>query len=634
MMQVWGAGTESQGLNPYAMLDRLTDGFLALDTEWQLVYLNDAAYDWLLRIPVERDAQPAPAALSSLEHARAKEALLGKPIWEALPDEARLQLSFALQEAVRTQCAARIAHCPDEGDGYELRLHPSDTGLSVTIVPASRHPDEDRGRLQRRLEALEGKLDALYRLTHDVIAHVSPDGIVLDISPAVFHLLGYLPEEVIGLPIEAYIDTDEQRFMQRTRPKPHARQDQGVARLRFRHRDGHPVVCEASYAHIRAADGTLLHTVSVCRDITASIAAQKELRRSKDIVQLAQRIAGIGHYEWNVAARTITWSDEMYGIMGWEPGDYSNASEALREILHPDDRAMMEANRARVEALAAEPAPASDRDMLTSEFRVFAKSGEIRIIQSVAKLCRDGKGHADRLFGTVRDISSQRQTEELLRKSEKLKTVGQLAAGIAHEIRNPLTSLKGFSKLLRNAADAPAERYYRIMEAEFDRIEMILGELLVLAKPHATTYEPWDVRLIVQEVSDLLGSQAILSDVVIHTELLAEECSVRCEKNQLKQVVMNIVKNAIEAMPDGGDLRALVSREAGAVLIRVSDQGVGIDEDKLPKLGEPFYTTKERGTGLGLMVSYKIIEEHEGSLEFASKPGEGTTVTIRLPVHR
>jgi len=620
MMQVWEAGTESQGSDPYAMLDRLTDGFLALDTEYRFVYLNDAAHDCLQRILSNRAALPATAAL------------LGTPIWEALPSEARLQVSSAFQEAMRTQHAARIAYCPDGGAGYELRLHPSNTGLSVTILPEAVQSNDEVGHLLRRLQALEDKLASLYRLTHDVIAHLSPDGIVRDVSPSVMQLLGYRPEEVIGLPASAFIDPDSRRFMKFEPGQAESGHDQGVVRFRFRHRDGHAVACEVAYAHIRDADGTLLHTVSVCRDITASIATLKELRRSKDNFLLAQRVAGIGYYEWHVADRTIAWSDEMYQIMGWEPADYPDERETFREILHPDDKAMMAAHKDKVETLAS--AAAFDREMLTIEFRVFAKSGEVRIIQSVAKFFSDRKGRAERLFGTVRDISKQRQTEELLRKSEKLKMVGQLAAGIAHEIRNPLTSLKGFSKLLRHAADAPAERYYRIMETEFDRIETILGELLVLAKPHATSYQPWDVRLIVQEVADLLGSQAILSDVVIHTEILTADGFVKCEKNQLKQVIMNLVKNAIEAMPDGGGLRVRVSREAGAVIICVSDQGVGIAEDKLPKLGEPFYTTKERGTGLGLMVSYKIIEEHGGSLEFASKPGEGTTVTIRLPMTR
>ena len=208
---------------------------------------------------------------------------------------------------------------------------------------------------------------------------------------------------------------------------------------------------------------------------------------------------------------------------------------------------------------------------------------------------------------------------------------GQLAAGIAHEIRNPLTSLKGFSKLLRAASGEQAERYYGIMDKEFVRIEMILSELLVLAKPQAATYRAWDVRLIVQEVVDLLGSQAILNNVVIHTELTSCDCAIRCESNQLKQVFMNLVKNAIEAMPAGGPLSVRVTRDLEDVFVRVADRGAGIPRDKLQRIGEPFFTTKDKGTGLGLMVSYQIIEEHKGSIGFESKEGEGTTVSVRLP---
>src|SRR5690606_37580169 len=147
---------------------------------------------------------------------------------------------------------------------------------------------------------------------------------------------------------------------------------------------------------------------------------------------------------------------------------------------------------------------------------------------------------------------------------------GQLAAGIAHEIRNPLTSLKGFSKLLRSASGEQADRYYDIMDKEFIRIEMILGELLVLAKPQTLSYRAWDIRLIVQEIVDLFDSQAILNNVVIRTELTDRDCTVRCEKNQLKQVFMNLVKNAIEAMPAGGPLGIRVTRDGAYVLVHVA----------------------------------------------------------------
>jgi two-component system, sporulation sensor kinase A len=622
MMQVWRAGVESHDLNPYPMLDRMTDGLLALDGEWRIAYLNDAARDNLFRIPDTRG--------SDTEHQQEQEALLGMTLWEALPQAAELKLSRVFREAAQSQVAARIAYRQEEGAEFELRLNPSRSGLIVLILPAADHSDDGRTQLARRLEATEARLQSLSMLTHDIIVHLSPEGSILDVSPAIERLLGYRPDEIIGMPTAAFYELEELLDYPRPVSGQASPSDQGMVRLHFRHRDGHVVPCEVSFANIRRPDGTLLHTVGVCRDITDRLAAQEELRETRDNFLLAQRIAGIGHYEWNMTDGSIRMSDEMYDILGHSRHEFRNDWDAFFEILHPDDRGMMLAHIQEVEALAKEP----NSDMVNVEYRIIDKSRRVRNIQATSKFFKGEYGRTERLFGTVRDITGQKQTEEMLRKSEKLKTVGQLAAGIAHEIRNPLTSLKGFTKLLRQASDAQADRYYHIMEAEFDRIELILGELLVLAKPHATSCRPWDVRLIVQEVVDLLGSQAILNNVIIHTEIAALDGIVPCEKNQLKQVIMNIVKNAIEAMPGGGDLKVRVERDTEAVHVIVTDQGVGIGEDKLPKLGEPFYTTKEKGTGLGLMVSYQIIEEHEGTLTFTSKPGAGTTVTIRLPLRR
>lgn len=227
-------------------------------------------------------------------------------------------------------------------------------------------------------------------------------------------------------------------------------------------------------------------------------------------------------------------------------------------------------------------------------------------------------------------MSERRHTEELLRKSEMLSAVGQLAAGIAHEIRNPLTALKGFTKLLRSGAHN--DSYLSIMSAELERIEQIVSELLVLAKPQAVDYLPKSVSSILNDVIMLLDTQAIITNVEIVNEIDDPLPLISCVENQLKQVFINVVKNGVEAMPDGGQLivRARLAAD-GMVNIGFIDHGCGIPEKKLARLGEPFYTTKSNGTGLGLMVSYKIIENHQGVMVITSKENVGTAVVIQLP---
>ncbi|MCA1029407.1 PAS domain S-box protein [Bacillus timonensis] len=234
-----------------------------------------------------------------------------------------------------------------------------------------------------------------------------------------------------------------------------------------------------------------------------------------------------------------------------------------------------------------------------------------------------------------RDITERKEMEEQLRKSDTLSVVGELAAGIAHEIRNPMTALKGFIHLLQGSVKEDFSMYFNVITTELMRIESIITEFLVLAKPQAIKYQQVDLDKIMKDTIELLSPQAILSNVQVKSKFGANLPSIYCEPNQLKQVFINILKNAIEVMPKGGIVDVSIARkDRDNLLISLTDQGGGIPKDKIKKLGEPFYTTKERGTGLGLMVSYKIIEEHKGNIVVESELGKGTTFYISLPIYQ
>lgn len=243
---------------------------------------------------------------------------------------------------------------------------------------------------------------------------------------------------------------------------------------------------------------------------------------------------------------------------------------------------------------------------------------------------KNNKGKVIQVLRVSEDITDLKATQELLRKSEMLSGIGQLAAGIAHEIRNPLTALKGFTQLLLSGAKAN-ENYIAIMSDELNRIEQIVSELLVLAKPQAVDYLRKDIVPIVKDVLMLLETQAIMNQVDIVFESTAQQAFVNCVDNQLKQVFINVLKNAIEAMPKGGSISVAIEEKETHYAISIADTGTGIPEELVSRLGEPFYSTKEKGTGLGLMVSYRIIEHHQGKIHVQSERGKGTTVTIKLP---
>jgi two-component system, sporulation sensor kinase A len=257
--------------------------------------------------------------------------------------------------------------------------------------------------------------------------------------------------------------------------------------------------------------------------------------------------------------------------------------------------------------------------------------GEMHWVQTVCLPIVSTDGFADQTLFVSTDITERKKTEEFLRKSEKLSVVGELAAGVAHEIRNPLTSLKGFVQLMQTS-NGGNPRYLEIMQAELERINFIVSEFLMLSKPQVIHFQAKQIELIMKDVIALLDTQAILSNIQFNLACDEEGLFIQCEENQLKQVFVNLLKNAMEAMPQGGEIKVSLKHAGNKVKILITDQGCGIPPEQIQKLGEPFYTTKEKGTGLGMMVSFKIVEAHKGTIRIESEMGTGTTVELVFPL--
>ncbi|HHY73988.1 MAG TPA: PAS domain S-box protein [Bacillus bacterium] len=244
-------------------------------------------------------------------------------------------------------------------------------------------------------------------------------------------------------------------------------------------------------------------------------------------------------------------------------------------------------------------------------------------------------GALEVVIGVTEDITKVVEREELLTRSEKLSTVGQLAAGIAHEIRNPLTSIKGFLQIIKSEGNVPSS-YTNIMLDELDRIETIINEFLFLAKPQQEIkFEIQSFKPILDQVISLMQAEANLKGIEIEVEL--DEIAmlkVKSNANHLKQIFINIIKNAMEALQSKGTIfiKGQVTNPKSMITIRVIDDGPGISQERLKKLGEPFYSTKEKGTGLGLMITRKLLEDHGGDLFFESELGKGTEVIVYLPL--
>lgn len=273
-------------------------------------------------------------------------------------------------------------------------------------------------------------------------------------------------------------------------------------------------------------------------------------------------------------------------------------------------------------------------DVWKGEIRNRAKDGSTYWVDTTIVPFLNSKGKPYQYVSIRSDITDRKRTEEILHRQDKLAAVGQLAAGVAHEIRNPLTSMKGYAEfLLEDETDEQRREFVEIILDEINRVNHIVEDFMVLAKPKAVQLQEKDIIPIIQNVLSLLEFEARKRKVHMHFEATENIVQIECDEDRLKQVFLNFVKNGIEAMPNGGDITVKVNVTKDQVQISIQDTGVGIPEDKLKNIGEPFYTTKKDGNGLGLMVSYKIIESHNGTVYIESELNKGTTFNIVLPAY-
>ena len=233
------------------------------------------------------------------------------------------------------------------------------------------------------------------------------------------------------------------------------------------------------------------------------------------------------------------------------------------------------------------------------------------------------------------DITQRKIQEEMLHRQEKLAAVGELAAGAAHEIRNPLTSIKGYTEFLATEeVAADKKEIFAIILDEIDRLNEIVEDFMMFSKPNSMKMKESNIVKVIAGMVQFFELEASKKNIFISFASQKEEILISCDENKLKQVFINLIKNAMEAMPGGGYLSIEIEINHGYVELAFHDTGSGIPKDVINQLGEPFFTTKSQGTGLGLMISKHIIENHCGELKIESEVNVGTTFIIQLPYYK
>ncbi|MEM1502860.1 PAS domain S-box protein [Domibacillus sp. 8LH] len=278
------------------------------------------------------------------------------------------------------------------------------------------------------------------------------------------------------------------------------------------------------------------------------------------------------------------------------------------------------------------PAAASDDEKKRSALETIRISNDgkaYHMMLSITPIFTDSQEQSNWAVH-LRDITEQKELEKRLLRAEILVSAGKMAAGITHEIRNPLTAVKGFLQLMQTEGTCKPE-YLSLMSGEVDRIEAFVDEISLLAAPTASPCVETDLIKLLQSIISLLDTQAIMSRVNIQFDFEPVP-SISCSQESIKKALFNILQNGIESMPAGGLLSIHLKKLDNTICIEVIDEGVGIAEERLPKLGEPFYSNKEKGIGLGLMLTFKIMQQHSWAIGVKSQLDHGTRVTISIPL--
>ncbi len=469
-------------------------------------------------------------------------------------------------------------------------------------------------------EDMEQRYRTLFASHPDAVLVIDLEGNIVDANPTWEQLTGYSRAEWSRLTHQHLVFSEEL---------------ENVNDLFKRVVDGETITCETMIYHRTGEllpvqvksfpymiDGKIIGLFAVASCLPRQTGEEAEWLAKKAQYHLITEHSSDWIYKLSLEGKCLYVSPACRTLLGYEPEEL--VGQSVWELLHPDEQYRITEQELPTAFLVKENKP------VTCRFRT--KKGDYIWLETVGKPVPDPvTGKDQEIIALARDITDRMRTQELLRHSEKLTLVGQLAAGIAHEIRNPLTALKGFLQLMQSNSQQKQE-YFSIMSSELTRIELIVSELLVLAKPQTSVFQERNLHTLIKHVVTLIDTAAIIKNVQICVEVDENVPPIRCDENQLKQAFLNFLKNGIEAMHHGGTITIKVWREMDRVVLRFIDSGAGIPEDIIRRLGEPFFTTKDSGTGLGLMVSQNIIENHQGWIRLSSELNHGTTVEVSLPI--
>src|SRR5467141_1460498 len=474
----------------------------------------------------------------------------------------------------------------------------------------------------------EPRFTELFESLQEGIYITTPDGAIVDVNPALVRMLGYgSKEELLKVRVpEIFVDRAERKTVQDEVERQPMIQGREITLIR---KDGTSVVCLNTAAAVRDNSGRVVRYQGALMDITERREMERRLHQQQEFARrlvdsfpdLILVLDTEAHYNFV--------SPRSKDVLGYEVEDTQHM--AFGDRTHPEDLpAVLSLYKDVI---------AGTQTFASLEVRVRHKLGEWRRIRFNFSPLSDEKGNIEGVVLSGRVVTELKRLEEQLIQSEKLAAMGQMLAGVAHELNNPLTAILGVTELLREreGTDDPTRRQLELTHRQARRAARIVQNLLEFSRPASPHKKSLDVNSLVERTLQLHEHSLRRNNIEVEFRPEPGLPSVIGDANQLIQVFLNLVTNAEQAIRevrDSGRIQVRLTSNANRVRVTVQDDGVGIRPEALPRIFDPFYTTKRPGggTGLGLSICMSIIREHGGNIEAETLPAGGSAFTIYLPI--
>ncbi len=478
---------------------------------------------------------------------------------------------------------------------------------------------------QRRSEA---RFTELFETLQEGIYIVTPDDKILEVNPALVHMLGYdSKEELLGRKVsDVFVDQEQRSILAHEvnhQPTPQGRE------ITLRRKDGQPVVCLNTASAVRDTGGKIVRYQGALADITERRAIEKRLYHQQEFARRLVESFPDLIFVVDAERRFTFVSPKVEEVLGY------NTQETIGTIF--GERTHLE-ERSAVLAVF-EDLLQGKRKFSSIEFRVRHKQGEWRRLRCHFSPLFDVNGKIEGVVISGRDITEVKRLEEQLIQAEKLAAMGQMLAGVAHELNNPLTAILGASELLRDrpGIDDNIKRQLEMTYRQARRAARIVQNLLEFSRPASPQKKALDLNAVVDRTLQLHEHSLRRNSIQVDFHPAPGIPPTVGDANQLIQVFLNLVGNAEQAIREvrpSGRIQIRLGQRASRIFVTFQDDGAGIKPDVLPKIFDPFFTTKRPGggTGLGLSICMSIVREHGGDMEVESLPAGGAAFTVFLPV--